>query len=117
MKIHYNPALKERARELRKQGALSEVLLWDQLKGKKMHGYQFMRQKPMGDYIVDFYCNKLQLVIEIDGESHVDRFDYDMRRQTYLESVGLTILRFGDSDVKKNIEGVVTAIENWIKSR
>nr|CBX29982.1 Uncharacterized protein HI0925 [uncultured Desulfobacterium sp.] len=71
MKISYNPKLKALSRKLRKQGVLSEVLLWEQLKGKKMKGFQFMRQKPVGNYIVDFYCSKLKLVIEIDGESHV----------------------------------------------
>jgi very-short-patch-repair endonuclease len=55
MKIHYNPKLKTFARELRKQGVLSEVLLWDYLKGRKMKGYQCMRQKPIGEYIVDNY--------------------------------------------------------------
>ena len=79
MKILYNPELKQRARKLRKQGVLSEVLLWSQLKCRKMCGYQFMRQKPIGDYIVDFYCSKLNLVIDNpltpfvkgeDGESH-----------------------------------------------
>ena len=77
MTVRYNPELKQRARDLRKQGVLSEVLLWNQLKGRKLRGYQFMRQKPIGAYIVDFYCSKLRLVIEIDGESHSGKFDYD----------------------------------------
>ena len=64
MKILYNPKSKQRARELRSQGVLSEVLLWTQIKGRKIYGYQFMRQKPIGNYIVDFYCSKLKLVIE-----------------------------------------------------
>ena len=70
IKITYNPKLKALSRELRKQGVLSEVLLWAHLNGRKMKGYQFTRQKPIGNYIVDFYCSKLKLVIEIDGESH-----------------------------------------------
>ena len=115
MKILYNPELKQRARGLRKQGVLSEVLLWSQLKCRKMRGYQFMRQKPIGDYIVDFYCSKLKLVIEIDGESHDGKFSYDMQRQNYLESMGLTFLRFNDADVKKDISNVLMAIEGWIE--
>ena len=115
MKIHYNPKLKYHARELRKKGVLSEVLLWNHLKGRKMRGYQFMRQKPVGDYIVDFYCNKLKLAIEIDGESHDGRFLYDMERQRVLESMGLTLLRFSDSDVKRDISSVLMAIEGWIE--
>ena len=115
MKILYNPELKQRARELRKQGVLSEVLLWSQIKCRKMCGYQFMRQKPIGDYIVDFYCSKLKLVIEIDGESHDGRFSYDMQRQSFLESTGLTVLRFNDIDVKRDISNVLMAIEGWVK--
>jgi very-short-patch-repair endonuclease len=70
MKIYYNPKLKAKSRELRNNSTLAEVPLWNQLKGRKMRGYQFMRQKPIGNYIVDFFCSKLKLVIEIDGESH-----------------------------------------------
>ena len=115
MKILYNQELKQRARELRKQGVLSEVLLWNQLKYRKMRGYQFMRQKPIGDYVVDFYCSKLKLIIEIDGESHDGRFSYDMQRQSFLESMGLIVLRFNDTDVKRDISNVLMAIEGWIE--
>jgi len=115
LKILYNQELKQRARELRKQGVLSEVLLWNQLKYRKMRGYQFMRQKPIGDYVVDFYCSKLKLIIEIDGESHDGRFSYDMQRQSFLESTGLTVLRFNDIDVKRDISNVLMAIEGWIE--
>jgi len=115
MKIRYNPKLKAHARELRKQGILSEVLLWEHLKSRKMRGYQFMRQKPVGDYIVDFYCSKLKLAIEIDGESHDGRFLYDMERQRVLESAGLTVLRFNASDVKKDTDNVLMAIEGWVE--
>jgi len=111
MKIHYNQKLKSFARELRHKGVLSEVLLWNCLKGRKMRGYQFMRQKPVGEYIVDFYCSKLKLAIEIDGESHDGRFGYDMERQRFLESIGLTVLRFNDIDVKKDINNVIMTIE------
>lgn len=95
---------------------LSEALLWQYLKGKKLNGYQFMRQKPIGNYIVDFYCSRLKLVIEIDGESHDGRFDSDMERQRFLESMGLTVLRFNDMDVKKDIGNVLMAIEGWVKT-
>jgi very-short-patch-repair endonuclease len=107
MRIYYNPKLKALARGLRNNSTLSEVLLWKQLKARKMKGYQFMRQKPIGDYIVDFYCSRLRLVIEIDGESHVSRSREDELRQHELESLGLSVLRFYDSDVKKNIDWCV----------
>jgi very-short-patch-repair endonuclease len=108
--------LKSRAKNLRKKGVLSEVLLWNQLKGRKMDGYHFMRQKPIGDYIVDFFCDKLRLVIEIDGESHDGRFLYDAERQEFLESIGFTVLRFNDADVKRDMANVLLAIEGWIEA-
>ena len=115
MRIYYNPKLKALSRELRKKGTLSEVLLWNTLKGKKIKGYQFIRQKPIGDYIVDFFCSKLKLVIEIDGISHNDKSESDQIRQQKLESLGLSILRFYEWDVKKDIHAVVQVIENWIE--
>ena len=114
MKIYYDPKLKELSRELRKSGNLSEVLLWEQLKARKMKGYQFMRQKPIGNYIVDFFCSKLKLVIEIDGESHDQKLEKDRLRQQKLESLGLSFLRFYDLDVKNDLNGVTRVIELWI---
>ncbi len=73
-----------------------------------------MRQKPIGNCIVDFFCSKLKLVIEVDGESHNEKVQYDQVRQRALEALGLSFLRFDDLDVKQNLEGVVQAIENWI---
>lgn len=93
---------------------MSEILLWNILKGKKIKGYQFMRQKPIDDYIVDFFCSKLKLVIEIDGISHNDKSGSDQIRQQKLEALGLSILRFYDQDVKKDIHAVAQVIENWI---
>lgn len=73
-----------------------------------------MRQKPIGEYIVDFFCSKLKLVIEIDGISHNDKGESDRIRQKKLESLGLSVLRFYDWDVKKDIRAVVQSIENRI---
>jgi len=77
-------------------------------------GYDFHRQKPIGDYIVDFFCPKLYLVIEIDGDSHIDKYEADKKRQDELESLGLTIIRFDDLDVKKYLSEVVTSIKEKI---
>jgi len=76
-----------------------------------------MRQKPIGDYIVDFFCSRLGLVIEIDGESHEGRFPYDAKREKYLESLGLTVLRFNDADVKRDMMNVLMGIEGWIEDK
>ena len=79
-----------------------------------MQGFDFDRQKPIDHYIVDFFCNELMLVIEIDGESHNEKIEYDNHRQKRLESLGIRFLRFYDIDVKKNMNGVLSTIENWI---
>jgi very-short-patch-repair endonuclease len=113
--IPYNPKLKELARELRNNSTLSEVLLWRCLKGKQMLGYDFDRQKPMGNYIVDFFCNELMLAIEIDGCTHDYKMEEDRMRQERLETQGVRFLRFNDLDIKQNREGVVLAIEQWIR--
>ncbi len=117
MKVYYNPKLKDIARKLRENSTLSEVLLWQMLKNKQMLGYDFHRQKPIDEYIVDFFCTRLKLIIEIDGESHGERFEEDRIRQANLESLGFYFLRFWDSEVKQNLEGVVLTIKEWIEKR
>ena len=112
--IPYDPKLKERARYLRNNSTLSEILLWQRLKAKQMHGYDFDRQKPIDNYIVDFFCNELMLAIEIDGDSHSEKMQEDRLRQQKLESLGVRFLRFDDRDVKQNMAGVLSVIENWI---
>ncbi|MCD6102212.1 MAG: endonuclease domain-containing protein [Candidatus Cloacimonetes bacterium] len=115
MKVYYTPKLKELARKLHKNMTLSEVLLWNQLKQKKMKGYDFHRQKPINNYIVDFFCPKLKLIIEIDGESHIYKGNEDVKRQKKLETLGFYFLRFKDIDIKRNIKDVLVSIENWIE--
>jgi very-short-patch-repair endonuclease len=111
----YNPKLKDFARELRNNSTLSEVLLWKHLKGGQMLGYDFDRQKPIDDFIVDFFCNELMLAIEIDGEIHNYKISRDRERQKRIEGLGVWFLRFTDEDVKQNIEGVAAVIERWIR--
>ena len=115
MRIYYNPKLKALSKELRKKGTLSEVLLWNALKGKQIKGYQFIRQKPIDEYIVDFFCSKLKLIIEIDGISHNEKSERDQIRQRKLESIGLSIIRFYEWDIRKDIRAVVQGIENWME--
>jgi very-short-patch-repair endonuclease len=115
--IPYNPKLKSLAKALRKYMTLSEVLLWQELKGKQLMGYDFDRQRPIDNYIVDFYCKELQLAIEIDGDSHdfEDVQINDKIRQQRLEELGVKILRFDDHDVKRNIGWVLEEIQYWIE--
>ena len=79
-----------------------------------MRGYKFLRQRPMDDYIVDFFCPELMLAIEIDGSTHVGKENYDKKRQERLEGLEIHFLRFYDSDIKINIEGVLEKIGGWI---
>jgi very-short-patch-repair endonuclease len=82
-----------------------------------MLGYQFMRQKPIGHYVVDFYCSRLGLAIEIDGDSHRQKYERDIKRQSDLEGLGVCFLRFHDHDVKRDISNVLRVIQNWIEQR
>jgi very-short-patch-repair endonuclease len=113
--IPYNKKLKEYSRELRNNSTLSEVLLWNYLRAGKMKGYKFNRQKPLLNYIVDFYCKDLNLVIEIDGDSHDYKYKADIIRQKEFEKYNLKFLRFEDIEVKKDIDNVLRAIEYWIE--
>jgi very-short-patch-repair endonuclease len=115
MKIHYNPALKKRSGELRRNSTLSEVLLWNEIKHGKIEGYDFHRQRPIDNYIVDFFCQKLKLVIEIDGDSHIGKEKYDEARQKKIESLGINFLRYSDLAVKFEMENVLIEIRNWIQ--
>jgi very-short-patch-repair endonuclease len=113
--IPYSLKLILLTRNLRKHSTLAEVLLWKHLKGKKMLGFDFDRQKPIGKYIVDFYCGKLLLAIEIDGGSHWNKGEYDFLRQKDLEALGVHLLRFSDSKIKHEMRTVLHQIKNWIE--
>ncbi len=100
---------------MRNKSTLGEILLWKRLRARQMRGFQFNRQKPLGRFIADFYCKPLHLVIEVDGSSHEGREEYDRDRDIELQKLGLTVLRFPDIDVRKNIRGVLKVIERWIE--
>ena len=110
--LPYNPALRVRAKELRKAGILHEALFWNQIKTGKLNGLDFDRQKIIGNYIVDFYCAEKNAVIEIDGSSHYGKEDYDKQRDDFLISLGLTVIHIGVADVLNNMEGVLTFLKN-----
>jgi len=112
--IPYNPKLKLLARQLRKNSTLTEVLLWQKIK-QRAYGVQFHRQVPMLNYITDFYCHEIGLVIEIDGSSHDHKILYDAKRQGELEAYGVTFLRFSNEDVKNNMFSVLLVIEEKVE--
>lgn len=113
--LPYNSRLKLLARELQNRSTLAEVLLWSHLRGKQRHGFDFHRQKPILEWIADFYSADLKLVVEIDGESHRYRSAEDQAKDTALQRLGLTVLRFGDAEVKRNAAWVAEEIDRWIQ--
>ncbi|MEQ8240235.1 MAG: endonuclease domain-containing protein [Cyclobacteriaceae bacterium] len=117
--IPYNPKLKMLARQLRNDSTKSEIRLWQYLKGKQMIGYDFHRQKPLLEYIADFYCYELELVIELDGYTHQfeEVIARDEIKQRDLEEIGLTVMRFADVEVMHDINNVLRTIENFILNR
>jgi very-short-patch-repair endonuclease len=114
--IPYNPQLKELAKKLRQNMTFSEVKLWNELKNGQMMGYDFDRQRPVGNYIVDFYCKDLRLAIEVDGVTHVDEqvMLNDKIRQHELEVLGVSFLRFDALLVVNKVESAIKEIEKWI---
>ncbi len=118
MKVYYNAALKEYARILRNNMTNAEKATWRMLKGKQFKGYDFHRQKPIGNYIADFYCYGLRLVIEIDGITHLDKEvqKRDKLKENYINSIGLNILRFTDDIVLGNWNIVERQIFDYIEN-
>ena len=92
-------------------------MLWKQLRAGGMLGHKFNRQKPLGKYIVDFYCKNLNLVIEVDGYSHNDKYEEDIKREKELRKMGLDVLRFTEQECRKQMMNVVRAIEGWIEEQ
>jgi len=116
MPLKYNRKFKERSRKMRNWSTLSEVLLWNHLRVKKL-GYQFLRQKPLGNYIVDFYCPDAHLIVEVDGTSHQGRKEYDRFRDDYFKEIGVYVLRIDDGDVRNNIDRVLLTIARELNLR
>ena len=115
--LAYNPQLKPLAKKLRGQMTFSEVKLWNELKGRKMLGYDFDRQRPIGAYIVDFYCKDLQLAIEVDGITHEEEktITRDKIRQEELEAAGVAFIRLDALLVVNKVEAAVREIVDWIE--
>ena len=114
--LPYNRNLKQLSRQLRESMTEAERHLWAKIRMKQLKGYQFYRQKPIGDYVVDFFCPKAKLAIEVDGSHHLvgEKIEYDRIRDEYLSSLGLRVLRFTNTEVLTHIEGVVESIEEEI---
>ena len=110
--LPYNGNLKQYSRQLRENMTDAERRLWAKIRMKQLKGYQFYRQKPVGDYIVDFFCPRAKLVIEVDGSQHFagEMTEDDRIRDEYMSSFGLRVLRFTNTDILTHIDGVVESI-------
>jgi 8-oxo-dGTP diphosphatase len=105
--LPYNKTHTQLARENRKNPTPAEIRMWNEvLRMRSFENYKFLRQKPIDNYIVDFYCSELRLVIEIDGDSHAEAVEYDAVRTKELEALGLTVVRYTNHDVMHNLESV-----------
>jgi very-short-patch-repair endonuclease len=115
----YRSDLKEKARQLRKHLTESEQVLWNKIRGKQVLGMQFYRQKPIGNYIVDFFCPRAKLVIEVDGSQHLTEGSAkkDRLRDRYLSGKGLDVLRFNSREVFKETDAVMEVIYRTIESK
>lgn len=113
-KAHY-----ARARRLRRNQTPAEEALWYQLRARRLGGYKFRRQHPVGKYVVDFANCAAKLAIEIDGETHAleEPIDFDKRRTRYLNNLGWEVIRFWNADVFKELEGVCSSILHEVSIR
>lgn len=111
MSYNYNNSkLKERRRSLRRNQTDAEIKLWSVLRNRQCNGYRFLRQYSISPYILDFFCPKLRLAIELDGGQHVGQKVYDEQRTKFLVNQNITVLRFWDNEVLENLEGVYQRI-------
>ncbi|MDX1585906.1 MAG: endonuclease domain-containing protein [Balneolaceae bacterium] len=116
----FNPKkTKEQRKNLRNNQTASERRLWSALRGRQVLNHKFRRQHGIGNYIVDFYCPTLKLVIEVDGESHFTKkgIRHDRKRDKYLNDLGITICRFNNLQIHENLEGVLAEIIRIIESK
>ena len=112
---YYNKNLKEYARQLRNNSTLSEVILWNKLlKKKQLRGYSFLRQRPIGNYIVDFFSKDLKLIVEIDGEIHKFQKREDKNREKALKELGFTIIRFKNEQILNEFINVIQTLEAFV---
>lgn len=114
--IRNDPLLKQRRRELRRHQTEAEKTFWMHVRNRRFYGMKFFRQYSAGPYIVDFYCPKLKLAIELDGGQHTenDNQEYDTTRSAYLKAQGIEVMRFWNNEVLHDIEGVLAQVAQKI---
>jgi len=109
----------QKAEELRKHMTKAELILWEELRNKKLLGLKFRRQHPISRFIADFYCHKHKLVIELDGEIHLKNYVAinDKKREDEIKSLGITVLRFKNNEIINHLESVLQQISNFCNAQ
>jgi very-short-patch-repair endonuclease len=113
-KIATNLESLDRARALQNTSTDFERALWVQLRDRRLRGFKFKRQVTLGPYIVDYLCHEARLIIELDGAQHFEQAAYDMQRTGYLERCGFQVLRYWNSDLSNNLEGVLYEVDRCL---
>jgi very-short-patch-repair endonuclease len=118
-KIYNRTSEKDRRRMLRINMPKAELILWSKLKGKGLDEYKFRRQYSVAQFVVDFYCPRLKLAIEVDGDSHFSEGSElcDKARQDFIESFGISFLRFNNKEIYENLDEVLSKIEDCVQKR
>jgi very-short-patch-repair endonuclease len=111
------PVIMEIARQLRRPQTPAERKLWASLRDRRLVGWKFRRQYPIDRFIADFYCAECKLIVEVDGESHECRADYDAERTEWLSIQGYHVMRVTNQDVYENLEAVLEAIRSECERR
>lgn len=111
------PRLKGEARRMRQAPTAAEELLWERLRGRRLGGFKFRRQHPIGRFVVDFFCPQAHLVVEVDGAIHMGREEEDSARTALLQSLNLRILRFKNEAVQRQTEQVLETIAQTLSGK
>jgi very-short-patch-repair endonuclease len=116
MLYYGNRELVRRARKLRSNMTKAEIILWSRLRSKQINGYKFRRQQPLLDYIVDFYCKDLKLIIEVDGEIHSlpEKTNYDLKRDKILKINGYNIIHLTNLEIETELDSTINKLILYI---
>ena len=105
-----SPEVEQAARQLRRNPTPAEQILWSHLRNKRLNGWKFRRQHPLGKFVADFCCPACKLIVEVDGPIHDQKIDYDESRTEVFTAYGYRVLRFSNEQVETNVGLVLTEI-------
>ncbi len=110
--MKHDPRAISRARRLRQSSTPAELILWKHLRSRRFADFKFRRQRPIGPFTIDFVCLGLQIILELDGESHLSKLEKDQERDEYLRQRGFRVLRYWNNQIYDELESVLEEI--WL---